>query len=291
MLPPELEEVSALLARMEGPLEWFCEDADEVERLVRVAISKLDVTKDCRLTEIFPCLYNAYMEIISVETRTEFVDEIWRQVVRDEAKPEVLWAIAMLEEHHAPIADAVFAYVCIRSCMEGDAANATGELIDVMEGTDETVRRAGVFQALLRFGDEDVLDLLRQYRWELTFDEVAMVCGLPMHGRCLTTTFFLLEWAEEAEAEKDLARFKVIARAITPAPSKMCPSENGTSGVEGTADPGFLLDYEMVIVVPTQDLASVIEPRLRALARHEIGRPVMPAILERWGLAGGEGAD
>ena len=138
---------------------------------------------------------------------------------------------------------------------------------------------------MLRLGDEDVLEQLRQQRWEPTFDEVSMVCGLPIQKRCAATTFFLLEWAEEAQAEKDLGKFKAIVWAITPPPVETGLPETQVEEVECSTDPSLLFENETVVIVDAREFGLVIEPRLRALATHEIGRPVMPTVLERWGLA------
>ena len=133
-------------------------------------------------------------------------------------------------------------------------------------------------------GDSEVLDLLRPYRWELTSDEVLMVCSLPLDGADATVYLFLLDWLEEAQAEKDYAKARAIAAALIIDAVEIERAKKENSDPEVTGPPSLLRCEQPFFCVPIRGFAQHIEPRLRALAEHETGWPIVPPILEGWGL-------
>ena len=118
-----------------------------------------------------------------------------------------------------------------------------------------------------------------------------MVCSLPLGDSDSTVYLFLLEWLEEAQAAKDHARSQAIAAALTVDIDEIEQAESDATAPEVTGPPSLLLSCEPFANLPVREFARHIEPRLRALAEHEIGRPVMPAVLEGWGLASEKGSN
>ncbi len=98
---------------------------------------------------------------------------------------------------------------------------------------------------------------------------------------------FLLEWLEEAKAGKDHARSRAIAAALTVDAEEIEKLEKGDEDPEVTSPPSLLSASDPFFYIPITEFAQHIEPRLRVLAEHETGWPVVPPILEGWGLAPG----
>ena len=289
-LPPELEEVAAVLGRMEDSMEWFGEDPEQLERYARAAILAYKGSDNARVAEILPAVYFAYMDSVSVETRRQFFIETWREVMRGDSDPGVLWAIAMYEDHPLMVAMATECFACSCASTDGEAVTVAGCFLGVFEEASEETR-AGIFQGLMVLGEAEVFDLLRMSRWELTDDEVFMVCSLPLGDSDSTVYLFLLEWLEEAQAAKDHARAQAIAAALTVDIDEIERTESDATPPEVTGPPSLLRQDEPFWILPVREFARHIEPRLRALADHETGRPFMPAVLEGWGLASEKGSN
>ena len=289
-LPPELEEVAAVLARMEDPLDWFGENPEKLERYARAAILAYKGIDNARIAEILPAVYMAYMDSVSVETRRQLFLEIWREVMRGDVDPGVLWAIAMYEEHPLMVAMATECYACSCASIDGEAVTVARCFLEVFEEAREETR-AGIFQGLMVLGEAEVFDLLRIYRWELTDDEVFIVSSLPLGDSDSTVYLFLLEWLEEAQAAKDHARSQAIAAALTVDIDEIERAESDATAPEVTGPPSLLRRDEPFWFLPVREFARHLEPRLRALAENETGRPFMPTVLESWGLASEKGSN
>jgi hypothetical protein len=291
-LPPELEEVAKVLARMENPVEWFGANPEKVEQLVRAAILAYSGNHDPRVAEILPAVYMAFMDLASLTTRRRLFIDTWQQVARGAVDPAVLWAIAMYEEHPLLVAMAIECYVSFHSIADYQASDIAPNILEVFEESGEQTR-SGIFQGLMVLGEAEVFDLLRMYRWELTDDEVSTVCSLPLGDSDATVYLFLLDWLEEAQAANDHARSRAIASALTVNVEEIerSAADAKAGDYEVTGPPSLFRSSEPFANVPIREFARYIEPRLRALAEQETGRPVMPAVLEGWGLACSEGAD
>lgn len=282
-LPAELEEVSAQMARIENPLEWFRDDPNELERHLRAVIMAYECSETSRPAEMFPPLYMAFMDLVSVDARRTFLIETWKEVAKGNADTAVLWLIAMYETHPLLVAIATECYAYLQAEMAGEAACVADDFLGVFEKLSEE-GRAGAFQGLMVLGDSEVLDLLRPYRWELTSDEVLMVCSLPLDGVDTTVYLFLLDWLEEAQAEKDHAKARAIAAALTVDAVEIERAQKENSDPEVTGPPSLLRCEQPFFYVPIREFAQHIEPRLKVLAEHETGWPIVPPILEGWGL-------
>jgi hypothetical protein len=287
-VPPELEEVSALLARLDNPFEWTSDDPDQLEALARAAMLAWDGEENTRIAELLPILYAEFQYTFPEEDRRRYLDETWRLVAREEAHADTLWQIAFLEEDPAIVAAAIKAYVCVRAYAEGGPTQVVDELLGAFEEVRE-ITRAGIFHGLMVFGDEFVLDELWPKRWELTDDEVAMVCNITTYVPRLETMLFLLAWMEEAQEHSDHSRFRSIEWALTPSPDVENESEVEGQEWAVTTEPDLLVAGDGFEIDP-HDFARQIEPRLRALANPKSGPRASTAWIEGWGLEAGEGS-
>ena len=282
-LPPELEEVSKTLARIENPNRWFCCDQDELRRLTSAAVLSNNGETGTRLQVITVPIYLAYCESVSVEERREFIDEVWRHVVRGETNMWALWDIACLEDNPALVSAATHAFACVRLDLEDTPEATAEELGDVVEAvTDETL--VGVFHGMMILGIEEFLNYLRPARQELTDDEVFMVCEIPLKDPTTGTILFLLEWLEEAQLARDHGKFKAIANALTPGGSQEESDPYAENESEVATNPDILIAGTQNSPIAPSDFARQIEPRLRAIAERETGPRLMPSVIEAWGL-------
>ncbi len=282
-LPPELEEISARLARIGDRLEWFRDDPEELERYLRAVILAYECSGASRTAEMFPPIYLAFIDLVSVDARRHVFDRNLEGGGQGERRHRGV--VADRDVRATPAAGGDGDRV-LRLPAGGHGRHGGFRRLRLSRGLrlagEET--RAGVFQGLMVLGDADVLDMLRSTRWELTDDEVLMVCSMPLDGSDTTVYLFLLDWLEEAQAGKDHARSRAIAAALTVDAGEIEREQEADNDAEVTGPPSLLRCEQPFFYVPIGDFARHIEPRLRALAEHETGWPVVAPILEGWGL-------
>jgi hypothetical protein len=286
VLPPELEEVSAMLARMVEPENWFGMEVDELRRLSWIALTSLRDDEHPRLAEIVGPIYMEYRDSAPVDDRAAFIDEISRAVANGSAKDDALLMLYVLEDAPTLIAMAVAEYTGARGMAEYDPLPAAEMVLATWE-EDDAVHRAGKFLGLLLLGDLEVLDRLRPRRVELTDDEVGMICDATIISPYTTTVEFGLAWLEETQVDRDHGKFTMLASAITPTDSddeeKDKPPKADGQCIMVPGDGDGIPDH-WYFPIPPGLMGKLLAPRLMALARHERETRVMPALLEAYGL-------
>jgi len=286
VLPPELEEVSALLARMEEPANWFGMGPDELRRFSWIALTSLRNDEHPRLAEIVGPIYMEYRDSAPANERAAFIDEISRAVANGSTMDDALLMLYVLEDVPTLIAMAVAEYTDSRGMAEHDPL-PTAEMVLATWEEDDAVHRAGKFLGLLLLGDPGVLDELRTRRFELTDDEVGMICDATIIGPYDTTVEFTLEWLEEAQADRDHGKFTMLASAITPMSSED-EEEDEPPKADGqrimVPGDGDGIPDHWYFPIPPRLMGKHLAPRLMALARRENAPRVMPAVLEAYGL-------
>jgi hypothetical protein len=286
VLPPELEEISTLLARMEEPVNWFGMEADELRRLSWIALTSFSIDEDSRVAEIVGPIYMEYRDSVPVNERAAFIDEISQAVASGAATVGALMTLCVLEDPPALIAMAAAKYADARGMAEHDPVPAADLLLATWE-EDYAEHRAGKFLGLLLLGDPEVFDRLRALRFELTDDEVGMICDATIVSPYNTTVEFMLEWLEETQADHDHGKFTMLASAMTPTSSED-EEEDEPQKADGRrliipGDGDGIPDHWYFPIEP-RSIGRHLGPRLMALARHETGPRVMPAVLEAYGL-------
>lgn len=281
-LPPELEDVSAELARIEVAPAWFELDASRARSRAWVAITSAN-TADSRLGEIAGLIYMAWRDLASPDQRAFFIDLVAAEVWEGRCAPCSLAALAALENDPLLIARAAAAYAFIQSIIDSEAMPVAEELLTGWREADPE-HRTGIFLGLMITGQPEVLEELRGYRYELTDDEVSMACEADISGGYDTTGDFILEWLEELQAEGDRGKFGMLAAAFR-------PREDDESAAEGLdwrrlspPEPETEIPDTWYFPITTRVMGRHLAPRLRTLARREAGTRVMPAVLEAFGL-------
>ena len=286
VLPPELEEISALLARMEQPINWFGMDTDKLQQLSWIALTSFRDDVDDRLAEIVGPIYLGYRDSASIDERAAFIDRIAEAVASGSAAEDALLMLCLLEDEPVLIARAAMFYTDARGIAEGDPIPTTDFLLASWE-EDDAEHRAGVFLGLLVLGDPAILGRIRPRRVELTDDEVGMISDATITNPCYTTVEFTLEWLEETQANRDHGKFAMLASAITPVrmedeEADEPPRADGASA-EISADGNCIPDDCYFPIAPLL-LGKHLTRRLMVIAEQETGSRVMPAVLEAYGL-------
>ena len=286
-MPAELEEVAAILGPMEEPSCFFGLQPEELRRLTWTALTAFDAVEDGRLMEIIGPLFLEWRDLVPKEHRAFFIDELAQAVSGGRCSTRSLGIVVWLEDDPLLIARAAAAVTDARAMELQDAVAAADELLFSWDDSDAE-HRAGIFLGLMLLGDPGVLDELRSYRYELTDEEVSLVCSATISGPYNTMLDFQLEWLEEVQAEGDHGKFTMLAAAITP----QGPEEEADKGEADAADwrrltpPGS--DDEIpdhwYFPIGRREMGRHLGPRLRSLARGEGEPKVMPAVLEAFEL-------
>ncbi len=286
-LPDELVLMSWRLARLEHPHEWFTLDAEVLRWDAWAAVTSFDAGTDCRLAEIVGPIYMAYRDLMPPEIRAFFIDEVIQAVSEGHCRPDGLGFLVWFENEPLLIARVAASFTDAIGVAEQNPFPAVEMLLDGWDD-DPAERRAGIFLGLLVLGCPEILEELRVHRYELTDDEVSMICDARIAYIYNTTVDFMLEWLEEVQAHGDRGKFAMLATFIT-----TIGADNEEQELEAEAadwrqlsipgvDEGIL--NRCYFPIDRHSMGRYLAPRLRAIARQEVGTHVMPALLEAYGL-------
>ena len=272
-----------LLAIVDDPqqLEDLC--SDRLAGLVFSAAVHYGVRQDARVIDALAVLYPAFREKEDEPTRKTLYSNVVGEIESESTGHEALAAFMSHETSASMVTTAALDFAVFHPVVNGDPMSGPKAVLELFN--ENSVQcRAGLFNGLLLLGDDRVCDLLRNVRGQLTAAELRVVCGTGSGYPFESPIEFLIDWLEEAETEGDDAKYGFVAGALgNQVNGAMFPAVVAARRRFPAESQGGILEDGREMI-PLDEFAQTIGPRLRALAEREPPPQVMPIVLGAWGL-------
>jgi len=270
------DDVRAALADTE---RWGGEDGEALTGLVEAGISLYGATEDDDLVALTVPLYHEWAERAGVETRVAVCERVRGRVERRELSPAALLPLVTLDPDVRVTTRAVWGYAAFMPLRRGNPLTGPKAALALLRLPSGPATRAGVFAALLAFGDVRVNRLLWAERDALAHEELRLVSHCPADTLCEANVHFWVEWLEALPGDRDDPRFGLVAAAL------VNQVREGGCGDVLRVQRIFPINASCPPVAelrrtPVAHYLRGMRPRLAALAEREPEPRVMPAVIE-----------
>jgi hypothetical protein len=270
------DDVRAALADTE---RWGGEDGEALTGLVEAGISLSGATEADDLVALTVPLYHEWAERAGVEARVAVCERVRGRVERRELSPAALLPLLTLDPDVRVTTRAAWGYAAFMPLRRRDPLTGPTEALTVLRLPSGPATRAGVFAALLAFGDVRVNRLLCAERDALAHEELRLVSHCPVGTLFEANVHFWVEWLEELPGDRDDPRFGLVAAAL------VNQVRAGGGGDVLRVRRSFPLNASCPPVAelrrtPVAHSLRGMRPRLAALAEREPEPRVMPAVIE-----------
>lgn len=283
-LPDEPAAVAELLFEEPDPRRWLDLGDDDLARLVETALTIYASLGAEPMIRLLQALYPKYARVTTVERRMEWYRAAMTRVTEEGRHPGALLPWLFAEPAVELVSSAALDYAVLLP-LEGDDPMTGPKAVVSIFTSGSVASPAGLFAGLRLLGDDRVNALLVPLRRMLSEEEVADVCAARTGFVFAAMVDFLLDWLEEAEADREDGRFGLVAGALLRAVQTMAMPDviDGRRRFPAPRTGTDLLEpgWERV---PLARFAERIRPRLEAIADRESEPRVLPAVLEAWGL-------
>jgi tetratricopeptide (TPR) repeat protein len=224
-------------------------------------------------------LYHEWAERAGIETRVAVCERVRGRVERRELSPAALLPLLTLDPDVRVTTRAAWGYAAFMPLRRSDPLTGPNEAVALLRLPSGPATRAGVFAALLAFGDVRVSRLLWVERDALADEELRLVSHCPADTLFEATVHFWVEWLEELPGDRDDSRFGLVAAALVNQ-----VRAGGRAGVL-RVQRIFPLNVSCPSMAelrrtPVARYLRGMRPRLAALAEREQGPRVVPAVIE-----------
>ncbi len=281
--PASVAEITSFLDRIEAGEGRPAPPVKDLTLLVRDAFTAVDVESTDEAERAVNRAYPLFREAATVSQRLAVIEEAWSLGFDDGRWPFSLSLATILEREPSLIAASAARYGAFVMMFSDFAAGEIARLMECAEYESETCR-AATFLGLMAVGDGDLLHQLRFYRSELTDEDVATICGIPLLNPSLATIVFLLEWMEEAQRCNEHAQFEQLASAVARSGAVLDSAAPAPAAVLDAGDLRLQICYRPRHHITREKFLRQIQPRLETLAGRETGTRIIPPVLEAWGL-------
>jgi len=269
------DDVRAALAE---PGRWRGEDGEALAGLVEAGISQYGATGDDDLVALTVPLYHEWAERADVETRVAVCERVRDRVERRGLSPAALLPLLTLDPDVGVTTRAAWGYAAFMPLRRRDPLTGPKEALAVLRLPAGPAARAGVFAALLAFGDVRVGRLLWAERDALAHEELRLVSHCPAAALFEANVHFWVEWLEELPGGRDDPRCGLVAAAL------VNQVREGGRGDVLRVHRSFPLNARRPRATelrrtPVAHYLRAMMPRLAALAEREPEPRVMPALI------------
>ena len=205
------EELLQLLADEESCAEL---EGEDLTRVVEAGIRMYGETENKALGPLLARLYVNWVNNVPVDVRRAMYIPIRTDVVALQMSPVALMPFMVVDSDIEVVAAAARDFACVLPLQRGDKLSGPKAVLNLFRRSESAANRAGMFAGLLALGDQRVIRLLWQARWELGCEELRLV-SLWSSG-CLhdATLRFLLSWLQELPGDPGDWRFGMLTRAV-----------------------------------------------------------------------------
>ncbi|HSO24315.1 MAG TPA: hypothetical protein VLT81_15515 [Chondromyces sp.] len=283
-----LEEINRAMGRIQDPNDPLQPTAEVLAELLRDVSRVYDgepVPPVMEAGQLLGLIYPMFAETASFEQRLALIDEAFKRGFEDELWPRSLSMMATLEREPVLIATgaALYAGYVLAYRVGWFTRDEIGYMLGEAELQSELCH-AATFMGLAAVGTPDFLDDLAPLRQELTDDEVAVICSIPLVNPRPATVVFFLDWMDEVQRRNDQGRFAQLASAV----ASWGAATGAATGTFGrcidSADLRLRVCYDPQLQITREQLGRQIQPRLEALAKSETGSRLIPPVLAAWGV-------
>lgn len=240
-------------------------------------------------------LFKLYREVVlgfPVQRRFHLFGHIRRVVEEDRewVSQRALLPFIVVEPLRDIVATAVIDYVSVGPLNNDDPMTRPKEIVDLI-GSGGVENRGAVFGGLLHLGDERVCRLIRPLRDLLDAEEVGVAIQCTTGFLYSSSVEFEIDWLEEMDGDEADRLFGIVASGLTNQVRQNRQDVVFTGGERSFPIPhGNPTDTEVeenrkrAKLVPVEEYARRIAPRLYALERTEPPPRIMPHVLAAWNL-------
>ena len=254
---------------------------DKLDRLMHSAICLYGATGKPDLADTLLPAYEIYQETVHPAQRLRNYQEIVDRILEGDVGLHALLTFLCGDIDQTIASTAALDYAALCPVEGNDPLEGTREILSLV--AQNLFRNPfAVIGGLLMTGDRRVLELIAPIRPTLTCAETELL--IQCRGSMLTAALvdFYLDWLEETDSSENADIFGAVAA--------------GLANLALTVPDQTVYDIERIFPSSPDnavnvlekwtfaDYARLIEPRLRTLAVKECGEPVLPQVIEAWGL-------
>jgi hypothetical protein len=255
---------------------------EQLNAATMAAIRLYGATADPDLVGKLLLLYRHYATRIHPAQRYRNYQEIVDQVIAGENGVYALMPFVCSDPARPVASTAALDYAVLAPTSEENATIAASELLDLYDRV-TLANGLAVLGGLVMTGDRRILPLLKAHCRALSCDEIEIL--IKCRGTLLSVAVveFYLEWLEELDSTEDYDSFAAVAA--------------GFANLAIGATDAMVYDIERIIPStpddavrilkkwPLSEYAPTLAARLQAIAQREEGEPIIPEVMEIWGLA------
>lgn len=279
MSTPQISE--ELKTVLENPEKLRKLPKDKLDRLLHTAICLYGATGEPDLVDTLLPAYAVYQEAVHPAQRLRNYQEVVDRVIKEEVGLHALLAFLCGDSDRAIASTAAIDYAVLCPIEDDDPLVGPKEVLSLV-AQNVFSNPFAVIGGLLMTGDRRVLELIAPIRPTLTCAETEQL--IQSRGSMLSSALidFYLDWLEETDSEENADVYGAVAAGF--ANLALTVTDQTVYEIERV----FPASPENAVKVLQKwtfaDYARSIEPRLRALAVKERGEPVLPQVIEAWGL-------
>jgi hypothetical protein len=254
---------------------------EKLNAATMAAIRLYGATADPDLVGKLLLLYRHYATRIHPAQRFRNYQEIVDQVIAGENGVYALMPFICSDPARPVASTAALDYAVLAPTSEENATIGASELLDLYDRV-TLANGLAVLGGLVMTGDRRILPLLKEHCRALSCDEIEIL--IKCRGTLLSAAVveFYLEWLEDLDSTDDYESFAAVAA--------------GFANLAIGATDATVYDIERIIPStpddavrilkkwPLSEYAPTLAARLQAIAQREVDEPIIPEVMEIWGL-------
>lgn len=272
------EQVDQVLNNPEKALQL---SDDQLDAVTMKAIGRYGSSADLDLVKKLMPLYMHYVTRIHPARRLRNYQSCVDQVINGQYGVQALMPFLCCDPARVVASSAALDYIVLAPT---DVKNTTAGVIELIDLYERGALSNGVavLGGMIMSGDRRILPLLAGPCRSLSCEEVEIL--IKCRGSYLTAAVieFYLEWLESLDSGTNSDTFAAVAAGF--ANLAIGASDNQVHDIERIIPSTSESAVRVLNQWPLSEYASNIAERLENIARKEEGEPIIPVVMEMWGL-------